>query len=214
MASGDGERCESLAAEERILDAALETFARDGIRSATFRTVSERAGVPEASVRERYGSKDDLLLAVLGQVDASFPETEAWVAEPGGGLETLRRIPATAAVLAERPELTRLRVVVSAEAMVRNGAARHYTQHRTEAILRWLMRALKEGVRRGEISPDVDVKARATEVVTFTEGIQVQWLLHPRRVDLVKAYDAYVDDLIAQIRTPPPRSRLESQKPA
>lgn len=214
MAAGDGKRHEGgVAVEDRILDAALETFARDGIRPATFCTVSERAGVPEPVVREQFASKDELLLAVLGWVDASFPEIEAWVAEPGGGLETLRRLPATAGVLAERPRLIRLRVVVSAEAMVRDGAARRYTQHRTEAILRWLMRVLKEGVRRGEIDPEVDVKARATELVTFTEGIQVQWVLHPNRVDLIKAYESYVDDLVAQIRIPPPRHHLESQRP-
>lgn len=214
MAPGRDQRQEgSPTVEERILDAAFETFARDGIRSATFRTVSERAGVPEPAVREQFDSKDALLLAVLSRVDASFPDVEAWVAEPGGGLETLRRLPSTAAVLSDRPLLTRLRVVVSAEAMVRDGAARRYTQHRTEAILRWLVRVLAEGVRRGELRPDTDVKARATELVTFTEGIQVQWVLHPHRVDLVKAYDSYIDDLIAQIRTPPPRAQLEPQQP-
>lgn len=214
MAPGRDQRHEGgLTVEERILDSAFETFARDGIRSATFRTVSERAGVPEPVVRERFDTKDTLLLAVLSRVDASFPDVEAWVAEAGGGLETLRRLPSTAAVLTDRPLLTRLRVVVSAEAMVRDGAARRYTQHRTEAILRWFMRMLAEGIRRGEIGPDIDVKVRATELITFTEGIQVQWVLHPHRVDLVKAYNSYIDDLITQIRTPPPKAHLKSQHP-
>lgn len=211
MAPGKGQRPEGgLDADDRILGAAFETFAADGIRSATFRAVGERAGVAAATVRQRYGSMDDLLLAVLDRADSSFPEVEAWVAAPGGGLETLRRIPASSAVLAERPSLARLRVVVSAEAMVRDGAARRYTQHRTESILRWLVRVLTEGIRRGEIGLDVDVKSRATELVAFMEGIQVQWLLHPDRVDLVKAYQTYIGDLIDQIRIPPPMSSVKT----
>lgn len=203
MASEGQKRQDTLPAREQILDAAFDLFATDGIRMTSVSDVAARARVPVDQVREHFDSVDELLLAVLERMDSSFIETENYVA--GGsfsGIETLRRVSATAKILVERPLHTRLRVVVSFEAIVREGAARTYTQERTESIRWWFAVILTEGVRLGEFSPDTDPDARAVEMVAFMEGIQIQWLLHPERIDLVRAYESYMDDLIEQICVP------------
>ena len=204
MASEAGSRPGAAPEQEDILRAAFALFARDGVRGTTLAAVADRAEVPEDELRSRFDDEDGLLLAVLEQVDASFLDTEGYIAggAPFSIVETLRRQPAAARVLAERPDLARLRVLVGYEAMVRDGAARVYTQRRTEAIRWWFAQLLTEGVRNGELSPDVDADARAAEWVAFMEGIQIQWLLHPGRIDLVRAYESYVDDLIDQIIAP------------
>lgn len=200
MASEGWNRQETLPEREQIIDAAFELFAADGIRQTTLTAVAERAEVPENEVRHHFDDVDTLLLAVLERIDTSFLETESYMAgAPFSGIETLRRQAAGAKILAERPEHARLRVVVSFEAIVRAGAARTYTQDRTESIRWWFATALSEGVRLGEFSPDTDPDARAAEMVAFMEGIQIQWLLHPERIDLVRAYESYIDDLIDQI---------------
>ncbi len=204
MASEGWQRQEVVPGREAILDAAFRLFARDGIRQTSLADIAHGADVPEDELRARYDDVDGLLLAVLEQVDASFLDTENYIAAgaPFSILETLRRQPAAARVLVDRPDLARLRVVVSFEAIVRGGAARLYTQRRTEAIRWWFAQLLTEGVRTGEITPDVDADARAAEWVAFMEGIQIQWLLHPERIDLVRAYESYVDDLIDEIIAP------------
>ena len=203
MASEGRKRQDTLPAREQILDAAFELFATDGIRQTTLSDVAARARVQEGEVREHFDGVDELLLAVLERMDSSFIETENYVA--GGsfsGIEVLRRLSATAKILVDRPLHTKLRVVVSFEAIVREGAARTYTQERTENIRWWFAAVLTEGVRLGEFSPDTDPDARATEMVAFMEGIQIQWLLHPDRIDLVRAYESYMDDLLDQICVP------------
>jgi AcrR family transcriptional regulator len=204
VASEGWQRQEVVPGREAILDAAFRLFARDGIRQTSLADIAHGADVPEDELRARYDDVDGLLLAVLEQVDASFLDTENYIAAgaPFSILETLRRQPAAARVLVDRPDLARLRVVVSFEAIVRGGAARLYTQRRTEAIRWWFAQLLTEGVRTGEITPDVDADARAAEWVAFMEGIQIQWLLHPERIDLVRAYESYVDDLIDEIIAP------------
>jgi hypothetical protein len=141
-------------------------------------------------------------MAVLARADASFVDTEAWVAEPGGGLESLRRMPATARVLAERPLLARLRAIVSAESMVNDGAARVYVRERTAQIRRILTEALAEGVRRKDLKADINPAARAAEIVAFMEGIQIEWILDPDAIDMVDAYESYVGSLLQQIAVP------------
>ncbi|MEV6659666.1 TetR/AcrR family transcriptional regulator [Nocardia fluminea] len=49
----------------RILDAALERFAEDGIRRATMNAIAERAGVGVATVYRRFPQKEQLVNGVL-----------------------------------------------------------------------------------------------------------------------------------------------------
>ena len=191
-----------LARQDQILDVAFELFATHGVRATTIAAVAEQVGLSEAGLLHHFPSKDALLMAVLARADASFTDTEAWVAEPGGGLESLRRVPATARVLGERPMLARLRAIVSAESMVHNGAARVYVRERTALIRRVLTEALAEGVRRKELKADINPAARAAEIVAFMEGIQIEWVLDPDSIDLVEAYESYIGSLIQQIAAP------------
>ena len=203
MPSETGPGHDTLPERDRILDAAFELFATDGIRPTTLADVAYRAETTESTVREHFDAVDELLLAVLERVDASFLDAEAYMSgAPFSASESLRRLPAGAQVLAERPMHARLRVMVSFEGIVRDGAARHYMQERTESVRWWLTFALTEGVRAGEFTPDTDADARAAEMVAFMEGIQIQWLLHPERIDLVRAYESYFDDLLEQIAAP------------
>src|ERR1700692_4091007 len=50
---------------ERLLDAAAQTFARDGIRGATTREIAREAGVNEVTLFRHFKSKQQLLRAVL-----------------------------------------------------------------------------------------------------------------------------------------------------
>src|SRR5580692_12432496 len=50
---------------ERLLDAAAETFSRDGLRGATTREIARGAGVNEVTLFRHFKSKEQLLRAVL-----------------------------------------------------------------------------------------------------------------------------------------------------
>lgn len=50
---------------ERLLDAAAETFSRDGLRGATTREIARNAGVNEVTLFRHFKSKEQLLRAVL-----------------------------------------------------------------------------------------------------------------------------------------------------
>jgi AcrR family transcriptional regulator len=50
---------------ERLLDAAAQTFASDGLRGATTREIARQAGVNEVTLFRHFKSKEQLLRAVL-----------------------------------------------------------------------------------------------------------------------------------------------------
>jgi len=185
-----------LARQEQILDVAFDLFADNGVRQTTIAAVADRVGLSEAGVLHHFTSKEDLLLAVLYKADASFPEAEAFAAAPGGGIGSLRRLYSNAEVLVANPALCRLRVVVGNEALASDGPARQYVKDRLDHVRRGFELMLREGVRRGEFRPDIDVTHYATQIIAFLEGIQVQWLLDPEGIDIVAAHHRFVDDLI------------------
>ncbi|MBV9130934.1 MAG: TetR/AcrR family transcriptional regulator [Verrucomicrobia bacterium] len=50
---------------ERLLDAAAQTFSRDGLRGATTREIARKAGLNEVTLFRHFKSKEQLLRAVL-----------------------------------------------------------------------------------------------------------------------------------------------------
>ena len=60
---------------ERILDSAQELFAKHGPAAVTVRQVAEKAGVTHALVHKYFGSKDDLIKAVIDRVDVKRAAT-------------------------------------------------------------------------------------------------------------------------------------------
>ena len=53
---------------DRILDAALKTFARDGLQGATTRNIAQEAGVNEVTLFRHFQNKEGLLAAVMTRV--------------------------------------------------------------------------------------------------------------------------------------------------
>ena len=60
---------------ERILDSAQELFAKHGPAAVTVRQVAEKAGVTHALVHKYFGSKNDLIKAVVDRVDVQRAAT-------------------------------------------------------------------------------------------------------------------------------------------
>ncbi len=59
----------------RILDSAQMLFAKHGPRAVSVREVAEHAGVSHALVHKYFGSKDDLIKAVIDRVDVQRAST-------------------------------------------------------------------------------------------------------------------------------------------
>lgn len=58
---------ETPATRERIIEAAMKVFARDGLHRATTRIIAEEAGVNEVTLFRHFQNKDGLLSAVMIQ---------------------------------------------------------------------------------------------------------------------------------------------------
>ena len=75
------------AAQARIIAAALELFAQNGVGGTSLQMIADAIGVTKAAVYHQYQSKDEIVLAAaeaeLERVDAMIRVAEAEPSRPG-----------------------------------------------------------------------------------------------------------------------------------
>jgi AcrR family transcriptional regulator len=155
----------------RILSAAAECFARDGVRGATMRDVAREAGLSPGTIYLYFRNKDDLVGALA---DAGEAGSAAWNAEAGPEgfdhvLELLRRV-------GEAPASTssRLSVRLWAEAVGDEQLGAHY-RHAREGWIAHIGASLEgAGLPSG-----AEPQATAELLAAFTAGLELRRVLDP-----------------------------------
>ena len=189
-----------LARQQQILDVAFTLFATRGFRATSLARIAAALGISEPGVLHHFPNKEALLREVLAKRDAVDVDTEAWLAEPQGGLGSLRRVPVTAQTLVDNPLLARFDAVIAGESLADDGPPPEYFRQRLRLIRDAFALVVRLGIERGEIAADTDPDAIGLEVVAFMDGIQSLWLLDPDRVDIRAAYDRYFAALVERLQ--------------
>ena len=137
----------------RIETAAVEVFAERGL-DATVPEIAARAGVGKATVYRSFPNKEDLVRAValhfMGMIEAQI---QVAISEMDGP-DALERILLD---LFERFRLNHMKVAVIASHTNVNGTAIPGTKTTVERLRKLFRKLLDDGVRRGDVSPDVSV---------------------------------------------------------
>ncbi|NYF98840.1 TetR/AcrR family transcriptional regulator [Janibacter cremeus] len=177
---------------EKILDAAMAVFGQRGNRGSSLREIAERVGMSQAGLLHHFGSKNQLLLAVLERFDQeeqpdspprSVAEGIAYVRE-----ELIRGL--------DRPGLFQLQVTMSAEATdPAHPAHDHFVAHYRRVSTQFC-EAIDGAVHAGQIRGDVDVPAMARLIMAVLDGLQLQKLLN-EDVDVLTSIDLMFDGLLA-----------------
>jgi len=181
--------------ERRLLNATARVVADRGTTSVSFAEIARAAGCSHGLPGYLFGSKTDLLLALIADVVERF--RDEMVAQSIGDAKGLdAALGMTEAFLSslKRPfPYTRVVYVMIGEAAgappeIKDALNAHH------ASLRGFVRdVLIEGIDRGEIRPDIDVEAEAAALVGMSRGIGTQALLDPKAIDVRAVTAAAVD---------------------
>jgi AcrR family transcriptional regulator len=186
-----------VARREQILEAAVELFAQRGFRGSGLQELAERVGVSHVAILHHFGSKENLLRAVMAHRD----ETQAALVGQWqqGGLQALTDAEHGSS-LVEPSVLTRLWIVMLAESLTLESPLHHYFDERFQWVRALIAADIRAGQDRGEFRSDVDPDVKAVEIMGFMIGVQTQWLLNPDLIDLDKVFSSFgrrlMNDLI------------------
>jgi len=180
---------------QRLVEAALEVFARDGYRTATIDDVAEAAGVTKGAIYHYFDTKEALLLRVIEHYQAlAFGRADDALRDPSLPASTRIRL-LVRKVFAQRDDPTSDRLLgllvrgvahevpKAHERWLRDGPARLWTL---------IARLVREGQERGEFRPDADGEVGARVLVS---GLMLQLLGQQHRTD-VAALGVDVDRLL------------------
>lgn len=163
-----------------ILDAATTVFGTHGYHGGSLRDIARQLDVSLTSIVHHFGSKYELLEAVLERSDGTTSGYEAFdfnaaCVERGVVSATLERVRSSV----ERPELLRLFAILAAESSAPTHPAHEWFVSRYERKSRELAEAFAYDQREGRIDPDRDPALLGRLLIATWDGVQLQWLINP-----------------------------------
>ncbi len=188
---------------ERIIQAACDTVAREGVGELTVTLVARRARVSSALVHYHFATKQRLLLAAARALSERRTDARIAALASGSGLAALDLMWAAVAsgpgAAAERawPDLV---LVARSDPAVRSALAAERERERKRAVAP-LARLLESLGSR----PRLPVEDLATALGTFLDGVSSALASGAPADDVRASYDAFWLALVAVGQPPPAR---------
>lgn len=184
-------------ARRRLIEAASALFAERGYADSSVAAIGDAAGASRGLVNHHFGSKENLLWAVI---EAHIFEWEHDVVAPAiadkRGLGALKAmIFAHLELTQTKPERMFLLYRLMGEALdPRNDLHDEFA----ELHKRWRALGLhwwNEGIEDGQIDPAIDQDSNASMIIGSVRGMTFDWLIAPGSFDLEAAYQQFWDML-------------------
>ncbi len=154
---------------EHLLDAALNRFAKEGIRAAALKDIAREAGATPALVHYYFGNKDQLVAAVIEErLMPVLAELRASLAGMDGEANQLVRsfVQGLHAVVARHPWLP---VIWVREILTEGGVLRDLMIGRIAPMIPQALAArLAQAQSRRELNPDLDPRLLVVSLVGLT----------------------------------------------
>jgi AcrR family transcriptional regulator len=176
-----GPYAKTKAQRENILRGALDYFGQYGYWGSTMRDIARGVGLSQAGLLHHFGTKTDLLTAVLEERDRETNKRALGNDATSSELDNIARI---VELNETQPNIVRLFTTLSAEATSEAHPAHQYFQERYVRVSSRIADSLRSATKSGEIGPLDDYVAASRLTLAVMFGLQVQWLLDPT-VDMV-----------------------------
>jgi AcrR family transcriptional regulator len=182
------------AKRKQILEAAMALFGEVGYRSASLREIAARCGLSHPGLLHHFASKELLLSAVLEHRDAV--DSDRYALTAGSGVEQLGRLVDLVAHNAEVPGIVELYAALSTEAVAADHPAHAFFVRRYAQSRARMTNSFTLAEAQGALRPGIRPEQAAVVLIAVMDGLQVQWLLDRRSVDMATTLRAHLADLL------------------
>ncbi len=184
----------------RLLHAAAELIVEKGWEATTAAEIGRRAGYSRAMVHARYGSKDAILEAFLGEyVKRLNPDPDP---RTSGMRQVLAHFDRIQEIHAEDRELLRAMFVATFEAAKTSSPLRDRVQSQVLGGAVKVEAGLRNGIEDGSVRPDIDIHAAVKDIAAAVFGIAFQWVAVPQAHDLDDELNSVRSRIIRQYGAP------------
>jgi AcrR family transcriptional regulator len=179
MARG-GVSAKGAARRDEILDIAMRMLSERGYQHTSLRAIARTLGVEPAHILYYFGSREELLLAVVQQwLAGERPDGEKHGGSWPPPEERLDDFVATVNSNASIPGIVKTYLALSAEAADPGHVAHDFFLRRFAEVRARLAEAVVAEQRSGRARPEIDPDQAARGLIAVADGIQLQWLIDP-----------------------------------
>jgi AcrR family transcriptional regulator len=196
-------------ARERILAAAVERIASDGIDGVRIARIAMDAGVSTSLVHYHFETRDALLEQALEYSYELAGDVRLGPEGDGENLDTVERLAAMIDQFLPYPGVLERDWILWVELWLR--AVRHPEMRPTAARLYarmrdWFAEAITTGVERGELKGDLDPDRIADRILALADGYGVRVLFADMEIEHARSemWAALRDELGLPDHAPPP----------
>jgi len=184
------------ASREKIIQAATEFFARQGFRGAKLANIARAADLTEPGLLHHFPSKTHLLMEVLKERDRIDSERMRATLQKNGnhfleaGIELVEHNQTV-------PGLVQLFNLLVAESISPDHPAHEFFMARYRREREHWVQAIVQAQQAGEVRSDIPAEILVVLIFAMMDGLQVQWLLEPEKIDMSGLFRVMMDMLRA-----------------
>jgi AcrR family transcriptional regulator len=184
------------ASREKIIQAATEFFARQGFRGAKLANIARAADLTEPGLLHHFPSKTHLLMEVLKERDRIDSERMRATLQKNGnhfleaGIELVEHNQTV-------PGLVQLFNLLVAESVSPDHPAHEFFMARYRREREHWVQAIVQAQQAGEVRSDIPAEILVVLIFAMMDGLQVQWLLEPEKIDMSGLFRVMMDMLRA-----------------
>lgn len=181
-----GPYARSARTRQLAVDAAIDLFSTNGYRGTTLTDVADRLEMTLTGLQYHFRDKDALLTAVLEDRDSAAKAREGHEEDP------VERFLDVVVYNEENRELTALFCVLSSEATDPHHPAHGFFVQRYREQREAGVKYYQALIDSGAVSGATSAETFAAQLIAMSDGLQLQWLLDPKRVDMRGAMRRYL----------------------
>ncbi len=178
---------------QRIFQAALELFRRQGVAATTIRQIAQAAHVGLGTFFNYFAGKE-AVLAEIGRIRQE--RVEARLRDPARAAASTRErmadvLRALVSDMEEEPDLARAII----HAAMSSPEIFHGERARFLALTELLAGVLRDGQARGEVAADCDVEAAAHLIISAYAALALDWAARASDYELTPTLLAHIETL-------------------
>ena len=173
--------------KEAILQVASEQFAQHGFHGATLSAIAEAVGLTEPVLLHYFPSKVDLLQGVLDYRDQADKSKYLAIME-GEELSLFSALQDLVTVNQQRPGLVQLFTVMVGESINPEHPSHDFFVQRYRALRKAMIEFFEQDSPSKCFEADVGLEQLVVLMIAVLDGLQIQWLLDPEKVSMVRAF--------------------------
>ncbi|MEW5868261.1 MAG: TetR/AcrR family transcriptional regulator [Chloroflexota bacterium] len=173
--------------KEQLIREAIHFFGQSGYRGARLAEIANAAGITEPGLLHHFPSKEHLLMEVLAERDRIDrerfdPSLHGEMQDPLTVIQKLVEYNETV------PGLVQLFTVLAAESLDEQHPGHEFFMQRYQNIREQSIDVLEKAQARGEIRSDIPVEDLAIMLFAMMDGLQIQWLYEPEKVNMARIF--------------------------